>query len=162
MIRYDTEERKTLAAAALIKANANQLAKNARLAKVKPTAKGQREPQQKDKGFRAFIRRCPCAVAHMGGCSGPIEAAHLRFSNIAAGRTNPGMQRKSHDKFCNPLCHGHHQHDQHLTAERLFWERAGIDPDDLSAALYAAYQAGEPGEPIVRQFAAEARKARTS
>lgn len=153
---YTREERKTLAAAALIKATKRKQNVKARAKRVKPTAEGQRQVRERDNGFLAYVRRLPCAVSHMGGCSGAVEAAHLRFSNIAVGRTNPGMQRKSHDRFCTPLCNGHHQHDQHLTAEKLFWERANIDPDELAADLYAAYQSGEPGEPILQRHAGRA------
>lgn len=115
-------------------------------------AVGQRRPRVRDNGFLAFLRRLPCIAGLVeGGCSGPIEAAHLRFSDFARARINPGMGCKPSDQFANPLCDGHHIHDQHEGRERSFWERLGVDPADLCADLYAAYLAGEDGEPIVRR-----------
>ena len=97
----------------------------------------------KEPGFLAFLRRLPCVACLIegGGC-GPTEAAHIRFSDARQGRVNPGMQRKSDDRWATPLGRGHHQHDQHAGSERAFWERLGIDPGELSAALYDAWQSG--------------------
>lgn len=114
-----------------------------RAAMVKRVGKreqGQRQPRERDPGFLAFLRRQPCAVAHLGGCSGPIEAAHIRYSDASKGR-NPGMQAKNHDRNANPLCRHHHQHDQHRRSERAFWEAAGLDAYDNAARLYAEYTA---------------------
>jgi hypothetical protein len=55
--------------------------------------------------------------------------------------------RKNHDRHANPLCHGHHQHDQHKRAERLFWDRVGKDAYATAAAHYAAYQGFAPSRP---------------
>jgi hypothetical protein len=76
----------------------------------------------------------------MGGCAGPIEAAHVRYSDARAGSVNPGMQRKNHDRNATPLCRFHHQHDQHRGAERAFWARVGKDAYAAAAAHFAAYQ----------------------
>ncbi|VDC49729.1 hypothetical protein BREV_BREV_01375 [Brevundimonas mediterranea] len=76
----------------------------------------------------------------MGGCDGPVEAAHVRYSDAAAGSVNPGMQRRNHDRHCNPLCHHHHQHDQHKRNERAFWAAAGLDAYASAAQYYAEYQ----------------------
>lgn len=90
------------------------------------------------KVHRQFVGRLPCvAGAVEGGCSGPIEAAHLRFSDFTAGRTNPGLQRKSDDVWVVPLCAHHHRYDQHKGSERAFWARLGVDPNALAKALYA-------------------------
>lgn len=96
-----------------------------------------------DKTYRAWIRRQPCAVGPLG-CDGPIEAAHLRFSDYAAGRQNPGMGRKSDDdKWLTPLCRFHHQHDQHRRSERAFWAAHGVDPNALAIALRKGYESEE-------------------
>lgn len=97
----------------------------------------------RDAGFLAYLRRQPCEARHMGDCSGAIEAAHVRYSDAAKGAVNPGMQRKNHDRHCNPLCHFHHQHDQHKRNERAFWARLGKDAYDTAAGHYAAYR-GQP------------------
>lgn len=85
------------------------------------------------------------------GCSGPVQAAHVRFSAAGKGR-NPGMGSKNHDRHANPLCEAHHLHDQHTRSEVAFWADLGVDAYDLSAALYAAYQAGEDGSAVLRRF----------
>lgn len=93
-----------------------------------------------DRGFLAFLRRQPCAVAHMGGCKGPVQAAHIRFSDIRSGSVNPGMGRKNHDRHSNPLCENHHLNDQHKRNERAFWFAAGVDPYANAKRLYALYR----------------------
>lgn len=118
--------------------------------RVKP--KGGRE---RDPGYLAFLRRLPCIAGVMGSseCQGATQAAHLRFSDAKAGRTNPGMGAKPHDRHATPLCAHHHLRDQHVRQEQAFWNDLGIDPGDLSAALYAAYLAGEDGLAVLRRFA---------
>ena len=59
--------------------------------------------RERDTGFLAFLRRQPCEARHMGGCCGPIEAAHIRF-NDGPDRQNPGAGRKNHDRHANALC----------------------------------------------------------
>jgi hypothetical protein len=100
---------------------------------------GQRQPRERDPGFLAYLRRQPCEARHLGGCDGPIEAAHIRYSDASRGSVNPGMQRKNHDRHANPLCRFHHHHDQHQKAERSFWQALGKDAYDTAAGHYAAY-----------------------
>lgn len=99
---------------------------------VKPT-----RGREEDKGFRQFVKRQPCAARHLGGCSGPIDPAHIRFGT--PDRPNPGLGRKNHDRWCNPLCRAHHD-QQHSMKEQAFWARVGIDPAANAASLYAHYQ----------------------
>lgn len=120
---------------------------------VGSTFAGQRQPRELDAGYLAFLRRLPCIVGLIeGGCEGATQAAHLRFSDAKQGRRNPGMGSKPHDRHANPLCEGHHLRDQHARQEQALWNRIGIDPGDLSAALYAAYLAGEDGLAVLRRF----------
>lgn len=121
--------------------------------RVGKRAAGQRQPRERDPGFLAFLRRLPCAAGLMGrsGCCGPVQAAHVRYSAAGKGR-NPGMGSKNHDRHANPLCEAHHLHDQHTRSEVAFWADLGVDAYDLSAALYAAYQAGEDGSAVLRRF----------
>jgi hypothetical protein len=107
-------------------------------------AAGQRQPREQDRGFLAYLRRQPCEAAHLGGCDGPIEAAHIRYSDAAKGVANPGAGRKNHDRHANPLCRRHHQHDQHTRSERAFWAALGKDAYDTAAAHFAAYRGGQP------------------
>lgn len=128
--------------------------RRAMVARVGKRASGQRQPRERDAGYLAFLRRLPCIAGVMGAtdCSGATQAAHLRFSDAARGRLNPGMASKSHDRHATPLCEHHHLRDQHVRQEQAFWNDLGIDPGDLSAALYAAYQAGEDGQAVLRRF----------
>lgn len=111
--------------------------------------------RERDHGYLAFLRRLPCVACCAEGVpsGAPIEAAHIRFSDASLGRINPGMQAKPSDRWATPLCHHHHQHDQHKRNERVFWDRLGIEPGALSTALYAAYLAGRDGFAVIRQFA---------
>lgn len=115
---------------------------------VASNAPGRRNPRQRDNGYLAFLRRLPCAI---DGAK-PSDAAHLRFTNLSAGRTNPGLAKKPHDRFAVPLCRVCHT-DQHANNEARWWAGHGIDPDALASALYAAFLAGQDGEPVVRRFA---------
>lgn len=117
------------------KANKRTIGKRVKHENAKPN-----RGRELDPGFRAYLRRQQCEVRHMGGCSGPIQAAHIRYSDAKHGR-NPGMGRKNHDRHANPLCEFHHLHDQHKRAERAFWDAAGKDAYECAAAHYAAYEA---------------------
>lgn len=116
-------------------------------------APGQREVRELDRGFLAYLRRLPCIAGLMtgGGCAGPIEAAHIRFSLHGKGR-NPGMGRKNHDRCATPLCKSHHHSDQHKRSEVAFWADLGVDAYDLAADLYADYVAGGDGSAVLRRF----------
>lgn len=122
--------------------------------RVGKRAPEQRQPRERDPGYLAFLRRLPCIAGLLGDgdCEGATQAAHLRFSDHKQGRTNPGLQSKPSDRHATPLCAGHHLRDQHAGEERAFWNRLGIDPGDLSNALYAAYLAGEDGAAAMRRF----------
>lgn len=114
------------------------------------TAPEQRQPRLREPLYLAFIRRLPCAVADPD-CAGPIEAAHLRFSEARFGRVNSGMQAKPDDRWTVPLCRHHHQHDQHKRNERVFWESRGIDAGQFCLDLHAAFCAGEDGAKTLRR-----------
>lgn len=114
--------------------------------------KEQRQPRERDPGFLAFLRRQPCiAGLIVGGCEGPIHAAHIRYTRHGQGR-NPGMGSKNHDRHATGLCEHHHLHDQHQRSEVAFWADLGVDAYDLAAALYAAYLAGDDGSAVMRRF----------
>lgn len=104
----------------------------------KPEGQGQRQPRERDNGFLAYLRRQPCEARALGGCSGPIDPAHIRF-NDGPDRQNPGGARKNHDRHCNPLCRAHHD-QQHSGSERAFWSLIGKDAYATAAAHFARYQ----------------------
>lgn len=93
-----------------------------------------------DKPYLAWIRRQPCCVAHNGGCIGPVQACHLRYSDAAHGRINPGLSVKPSDHLVTPLCAHHHQ-IQHGGRESAFWAVMGVDPAALCKILRAEYEA---------------------
>lgn len=93
-----------------------------------------------DAGYLAFLRRQPCCVGPLG-CSGPVEAAHIRFGRPGAPPT--GLQRKPNDQDATPLCVAHHREGpdaQHRAGERAWWAKRGLDPFEIAAQLYAAYR----------------------
>lgn len=116
---------------------------------VRPPSPKAERGRERDPGFLAYLRRQPCEARHLGGCEGPIEAAHVRYSDAGKGAVNPGMQRKNHDRHANPLCRHHHQHDQHQRSERAFWAELGRDAYDTAAGHFAAYQGpSAPGDGV--------------
>lgn len=166
MITLSKDKRDRIAAAkaeiAEILKPETQAQRKARRAAAKERAKAidrsrpeQRQPRERDPGYLAFLRRLPCVAGVVGlnGCEGATQAAHLRYSDARHGRRNPGMQSRPSDRFATPLCAQHHLRDQHAREEQAFWCDLGIDPGDLSAALYAAYLAGEDGLAVLRRFA---------
>lgn len=112
-------------------------AKAARPVSVKADRGRVREPL-----YLAFIRRQPCAARRLGNCSGPVEAAHVRYSDATTGRRNPGLQVKPSDEFTLPLCASHHRmapNSQHSMNERAFWSMVGEEPTILMAQLRKAF-----------------------
>lgn len=129
------QERDILNAARLIKRKEGR----ERRTRMKKQCTKPSRGRERDPGFLAYLRRQPCEVRHMGGCDGSIHAAHIRYSDAKHG-VNPGMGRKNHDRYANPLCERHHLHDQHQRSERAFWAEAGKDPYEVAAGHYAAYR----------------------
>lgn len=121
------------------------------------TLPGAKDKRQKDAKFLGFVRRQPCAAAHLGGCEGWVEAAHIRYSCAAAGVRNPGLQAKNHDRHANPLCAHHHHCDQHKRREQDFWSDVGVDAYANAARLYAAFLTGSDGPSGIEAQAASAR-----
>lgn len=73
--------------------------------------------------WRDVVRASACLWAPHGGCSGGIEAAHVRAGNLG------GTSLKPPDSLLIPLCNGHH---------RL--QHAGHRPDkDDCANLWSAF-----------------------
>lgn len=102
----------------------------------------QRQPRVECKDFLAFVRRHPCTAC---GAPAPSQAAHIRFSDAAAGSINPGIGRKSDDRRAVPLCSDCHldaPDAQHRVGdERKFWERVGVNPFEVAAGLWAQFEA---------------------
>lgn len=103
---------------------------------------GQRAPRRHDAGYLAHIRLQPCILAGIADdCQGRTDPAHLRFSDVKAGRLNPGVGAKSDDKWVLPLCRKHHDAQHAAGNERRWWSGWGIDPNAECERRYAAFQA---------------------
>jgi hypothetical protein len=127
--------------------------KATKAARAERPMSNQRTPRVREPLYLAWLRRLPCIAGMIeGGCEGPMEAAHLRFSDIARGRVNPGMQAKPDDRWCTALCAGHHRSDQHKRRERDFWDRLGVDAGALAIALHDAFLAGHDGVQCLRRI----------
>ncbi len=133
---FTAAERAVIADAQRIRREARREAKIAR-----PKSPKADRGRERDNGFLAYLRRQPCEARSLGGCTGPIDPAHIRF-NDGPNRQNPGGARKNHDRHANPICRAHHDM-QHSMNERAFWSLLGKDAYETAAAHYAAYT-GEP------------------
>lgn len=89
---------------------------------------------ERDPAYLENVRACPCLSCGME----PTEAAHVRFSSAAYGKTS-GMNKKPEDRFALPLCAECHRlarDAQHNRGEVEFWHALGINPLAVCVALY--------------------------
>jgi hypothetical protein len=147
LIGLTKSQREELAAAQKVvrrlKAKPRNQAKKQRAPKIQPVAKEQRQVRERDPGFLAYLRRQPCEARGYSPCEGPIEAAHIRYSDAKYG-ANPGMGRKNHDRCANPLCRVHHTKQHHVGDEAAFWKTINKNAYETAARHYAAYQGNQP------------------
>lgn len=112
----------------------------------------QREPREECPEFLAFVRRKPCAAC---GAPAPVQAAHLRVGNPAAGKRSIGIAEKPSDRWANPLCAGCHldaPDSQHRTGDELaFWARVGIDPFVNANRLWRQFCRRKGRDPELRE-----------
>lgn len=90
-------------------------------------------------GFLQFVRGRACIFAHMGGCSGKMESAHLDF---AGGK---GIGTKVADRYAVPMCAGHHAM-QHREGWQTFMALMGTTANELLVAAARLWNAW-PGRP---------------
>lgn len=161
----DHERRARIAAA---KAKVRELMKpdreSARIARAKARVKrekaltqapDQRQPRVQDKAYLAALRRRRCYVGAITGqpCAGRTDPAHIRFTDLKAGRVNPGLQNKSDDRWCLPVCRKHHDEQHAYGNEAKWWAvEVGVDPNDLAREVYADFETGGDGEAVLRRF----------
>ena len=86
--------------------------------------------QLRSDGHLRWIRGHECSVIHAGGCSGKIEAAHVRTG------TDGGLGVKPSDNFTIPLCSKHHR-EQHQHGEGRFEAKYKISMRKIADALWA-------------------------
>ena len=105
----------------------------------------------RDRKHLAFVRSVGCIFDGR-----PAEAAHVRYGDIATGKPHTPAYRKPSDIYAVPLCAECHRDGpvaQHKSNEREWWERKGVDPLPLAAALYAATGDYEAACAILRRLA---------
>lgn len=110
-----------------------------------------KHPRQHNEKHLAFIRSLPCVCCHNDI---ETQAAHIRFSDAAAGKTNAGVGAKPDDKWTLPLCGPCHTAQHDMGDEREFWNLAGLDPLKLAEQLFAVSGNHERGCEIVMKAGA--------
>lgn len=90
---------------------------------------------ERDPAYLEKVRACPCLSCGME----PTEAAHVRFSSAAYGKTS-GLGKQPPDSWALPLCASDHRlakTAQHNRNEQAFWADLGINPLIVAEKLYA-------------------------
>lgn len=121
----------------------------------------QREPRIHDRAYLGWIAALPCvACACRGRRKLGVHVAHIRAGYPdSPGWREFGKAEKPHDTHTAPLCPSCHldgPQAQHRGNERAFWAALRIYPPAFCEAMWRAYQAGEPGDKVVRAAAAGA------
>jgi hypothetical protein len=98
-----------------------------------------------------FVRNLPCLIS---GERKNVDAAHVRYVDHRFGKRMTGGSEKPDDKWTVPLRRDLHE-EQHGGNERAFWQRHGVDPVAVAAALWAVSGDDDAAEVVI----AEARKA---
>lgn len=159
MIRQDAEtrqrERDLKAELRALQKPAKEAARLERKAREKARPKREKRVEHKpdpvkanrgrvrDNAYLAYLRRQPCCVGPLmhDPCEGRTDPAHLRFTDRSVGRVNPGMGRKSDDRWCLPVCRKHHDAQHAYGNEAKWWAQVvKADPNALAAAFYADFQ----------------------
>ena len=83
--------------------------------------------RERDRNHLRFVASQPCLVCGRG----PSDAHHIKFAEQRA------MGRKVGDKFTVPICRLHHRELHRRGDERAWWDKQGIDPLPVAAALWA-------------------------
>lgn len=110
------------------------------------TSRRRKHPRVKSEGYLAFIRSLPCVIT--GGY--PVEAAHIRFGDMAYGKRGTGAAEKPDDRWCLPLTPDMHRSQHARGDERAWWAEAGIDPLPLCLALYTCGEDHDIATAIIR------------
>lgn len=95
--------------------------------------------RKKDDRHLEFIRSLSCVIC---GNNVSVEAAHIRFPSLRAGKRPTGLGEKPDDSFTVPLCSDHHR-EQHAMGEWDFWAKYRVDPIYKAMALFRASKVGD-------------------
>lgn len=140
-------------------AQANKVLKAERKARqrVRPVkvAIPKRKPtwgRKEDPAHLAAIRQLPCVATWLryGVLRFGCDAAHVRYSSAPDGVTNPGKGVKPDDWRTVPLTREEHRSQHDRGDEAAWWADLGVNPYDLSRALYAASPDIEPMTAIIK------------
>jgi hypothetical protein len=82
--------------------------------------------RERDRNHLRFVASQPCLVCGRG----PSDAHHLKFAEQRA------MGRKVSDRFSVPICRLHHRELHRRGDEPAWWDKQGIDPLPIAAALW--------------------------
>jgi hypothetical protein len=82
--------------------------------------------RERDRNHLRFVASQPCLVCGRG----PSDAHHIKFADQRA------MGRKVSDKFTVPVCRLHHRELHRRGDESAWWDKQGIDPLPIAAALW--------------------------
>jgi len=128
--------------------------------RTSPSAPGQRQPRERDKGHMGAIAKLFCVATKIrtGAEAYGVQVCHVRFSLAEAGVRNPGMQNKSNDWRVLPLLPAEHAR-QHAGKEEAYWAALNIDPYALCKDLRAASPDVEAMLAVLRLACEQARRA---
>jgi hypothetical protein len=82
--------------------------------------------RERDRDHLRFVASQPCLVCGRT----PSDPHHIKFAGEWA------MGRKVSDKFTVPICRLHHRELHRRGHERTWWQKQGIDPLPIAAALW--------------------------
>lgn len=106
----------------------------------------QRHPRREYPKHLAWLRTLPSIIRG----EGRIEAAHIRFGDIAYGKRQTGMGERPDDCWCLPLAAHVHHYEQHKMNERAFWLQHEIDPILIAALLFCHSGDDHAGTTVIR------------
>jgi hypothetical protein len=108
----------------------------------------QRQPRMENPKHRRFIASCPCLI-----CGSPdVQAAHVRYPDLEAGKRSTGGAETADDCFTVPLCVRHHAAQHAFGDERRWWENFGIDPVKVGLRLYSVTGDQNRAEAIINSL----------
>ena len=96
-----------------------------------------RQPRRRDPDYLGWLHGLPCLLT--GRTGDGIHAAHIRYGDACFGKRQCGLGERPDDRWALPLWHSLHvgdRHSQHAAGERRWWDRIGVDPVVVAAALY--------------------------
>lgn len=104
-----------------------------------------KHPRRHSEKHLAWIRTLPSLVRG----DGPVEAAHVRYADVAVGKRYTGMAEKPSDCWVVPLAHAVHMSQHAAGDERRWWADEGINPLIIAALLFVHSGDHDAGRTII-------------